>query len=104
MQHPAARDKGASSSSRKDGLPSLKVQVSIGTAIAVLVLWVVPAINAYIKRHLEPETIQMFALSVRCRLPGENEAVTVLVRDAGSVRQRSECVYVRSRGAYGVAK
>lgn len=83
---------------------SLKAKFAIAAVSAALFVWFLPAVNAYIRLHIEPENVQTFALSVRCRLPEQHEQVTVLVRDAGGAGQRGDCVYVRGRGAYGVSK
>jgi hypothetical protein len=86
---------------------SLKAQIVIAVVSLALFLWVLPALVACIQHQitLRPAAVETsFALSVQCRLPTQHEQVTVLVRDAGGAQQRADCMYVRSRGAYGVAK
>ena len=64
---------------------------AIGAVSAALFVWLLPALNAQIKRHLEARPAAVtFTLSIRCRLPTREEQVVILVRSVGEPQQGAE--------------
>lgn len=86
----------------ESALPPLRTRVAIavvcGLAICFLP-WLFSAIKASASAG---QVVQTFALYAECpRRPAPDEQIVVL---AGDGKRPHECVYVRSRGAYGVTK
>lgn len=82
-----------------DQLP-LKGYFAIGSVAAALFIWLLPSLDAAIKASSAPR-VQTYVFLVSCpRRPVQHEQV-VTVDDGRGGR---ECLYVRSRGAYGVTR
>ena len=84
-------------------LPPLRTQIAIAVVCTAIAVWFLPWITSAIKAASGPrQIVQTFVLHTSCpRRPAPDEQLVVL---AGSDGSPHECVYVQSRGAYGVTK
>lgn len=93
-------DHRATLSADHSGLPSLRVQVLLASGCVALFVWFLPWLSSAIKASPSAATIvQTFEIHVACRRPALGEQLVIIAGARGEAPH--ECVYVRSRGAYG---
>lgn len=85
------------------GQMPLRWQMALAAGCTALFVWFLPWLASAIKASPSAaEVVQTFGIHVACRRPALGEVLVVIVGETGNTPH--ECVYVRSRGAYGVTK